>query len=148
MIDIANFPNAYKEVYTILGFMEFNDVKLIDQSFIDMLRSNMNKEHIFSYNPKLGFEKQKMLRETKAIFAYIYLNFWADEEQKKIIQAKYKQDILELEKKKIEQNPVGNIFENRQEKIKNEENVALIQPMKDGILKRIIMRIKKFLKSK
>jgi len=37
MIKVSNFPNAYKEVYIILKYVDSEDLKLIPKSFINML---------------------------------------------------------------------------------------------------------------
>lgn len=143
MIEVTNFPDAYKEVYTILQYVDFEDIKLIDQNFIDMLRSNMNRKHNYLYNPEVKFEKQKMLRETKAILAYIYINYWADAETKEIISAKYKQELLELEREKNIKYPVENVFHNKPNKKQSDTNVSVV-PRKDaGLIKRIFNRLKK-----
>ena len=92
-MNVDNIPKAYKEVYTILKYVEIEDLKLIPKEFINMLRQNMDKDYEFEYNPKIDFEKQNLLRETKGIFAYIFLNFWANEKQRKVIKQTFKNDI-------------------------------------------------------
>lgn len=76
MIKSSNFPNAYKEVYIILKYVDSEDLKLIPKSFINMLEQNMNDDYKFEFDPNIEFENQKLLRETKSIFAYIFLHFW------------------------------------------------------------------------
>ena len=48
------------------------------------------------------YKEQEILYETKAILAYVYLNYWATEDEKRIIRAKFKKDIEEAENKKRE----------------------------------------------
>lgn len=43
----------------------------------------MNKNYDFSINLNIDFVKeQEILYETKAILAYVYLNYWATEDEK------------------------------------------------------------------
>ncbi len=44
----------------------------------------MNVNYKFEYNENLDLENQIILRETRAILGYIFLNFWANDIQKKM----------------------------------------------------------------
>lgn len=61
MIKVSNFPNAYKEVYIILKYVDSEDLKLIPKSFINMLEQNMNDDYEFEFDPNIEFENQKLL---------------------------------------------------------------------------------------
>lgn len=149
MIKSSNFPNAYKEVYIILKYVDSEDLKLIPKSFINMLEQNMNDDYKFEFDPNIEFENQKLLRETKSIFAYIFLHFWGNEEQKNIIKAKFKQDLIEDEEEKKIKFPITNIFESRQKNnVISEENVQLVQYKKENILTKIINKMKKWTMTK
>lgn len=149
MIKSSNFPNAYKEVYIILKYVDSEDLKLIPKSFINMLEQNMNDDYKFEFDPNIEFENQKLLRETKSILAYIFLHFWGNEEQKNIIKAKFKQDLIEDEEEKKIKFPITNIFESRQKNnVISEENVQLVQYKKENILTKIINKMKKWTMTK
>ena len=94
MIRSENIPNAYKEVYTILKYVSKDDVNLIPKNFIKMLKSKMNVNYKFEYNENLDLENQIILRETRAILGYIFLNFWANDIQKNEITKKLNEDKL------------------------------------------------------
>jgi len=103
MIKVQNFPNAYKEVYTILQYVDEKDYKSIPENFINMLKLNMNNNYKFEYNPNIEFENQELLRETKATFAYIFLHYWGTKEQVAAIKEQFRKDIFkEEEQKKLE----------------------------------------------
>ena len=110
MIQVSNFPNAYKETYTILKLVDEKDLELIPEDFMDMIKRNMNTEYEFDYDPNLKLDEQGVLKETKAILSYIYLHYWATEEQEKSIKEKFRQDLYEEEERKKEQYNVDNIF--------------------------------------
>lgn len=115
MINVSNFPNAYKEVYTIMKYIDKKDLALIPQEFIEMIKTKMNEYYNFEYDINCSFDQQKILRETKAIFAYIFLNYWASEEQAKLIREQFKEDLKhdEIEKNK-KYNP-NNIFKSKRD---------------------------------
>ncbi len=94
MIRSENIPNAYKEVYTILKYVSKDDVNLIPKNFIKMLKSKMNVNYKFEYNENLDLKNQIILRETRAILGYIFLNFWANDIQKNAITKKLNEDKL------------------------------------------------------
>lgn len=94
MLDTKNCPNAYKEVYVILKSMNEKDFNLIPKDIIQMIEKNMNKEYHFEINENTDFEKIELLRETKAILAYIFMHYWATDEQRKKVNRKFLQDIL------------------------------------------------------
>lgn len=105
MIKKENFPNAYKEVYVILENMKSEYKNAIPQSFIEMVKTNMNDNYKFELDENIDFEEQKLLKETKTILAYIFLHYWATSEQKEKIEQKYRQDIINIEKSKPKYNP-------------------------------------------
>ncbi len=146
MIKVENFPNAYKEVYVILQYMSKEDVNKISKEFINMLKQKMNKKHQFTYNPDLEFEEQNLLRETKAVFAYIFLNFWANDKQRKIIQERYRKDLIEEEKKKSINYPSVDIFNSKVKKTENIEYGKLEVYKEANIFTKVISRLKKLKK--
>ena len=106
---------------------------------------NMNNDYKFDYNPNIDFENQKILRETKAIFAYIFLHYWGTTEQVAAIREQFRKDIFkEEEKKKLEygnreifkkESPINQISDN---------NVQMIEYKKENIFSKIINKIKKW----
>ena len=104
MIKIGNYPNAYKEVYVILNYINKEDLKKIPQSFIDMLKRKMNKDYEFKLDTSIDFEEQNLLKETKVILGYIFLNYWGTNEQKETIEKKFRNDIAKKEEQKIKYN--------------------------------------------
>jgi hypothetical protein len=151
MVNEANFPNAYKEVYTVLKYVDEKDVNLISKDFLKLIETKMNKDYEFEYDINTDFENQKLLRETRVIFTYIFVNFWATEEQKKLINLKFKQDIKKEEELKEEKYNCDNIFEKEEKTKKNSsyniQNTGFMVKYKEPIWKKIynkiIMKFKK-----
>ena len=99
MVKAENYPYAYKEVYEILKNIDESYLRLIPNSFINMLEKNMDSNYYFKIK-NFEFNSQELLQETKAILAYLYLNYWATDIEKAVIKEKFKQDILKDEKRK------------------------------------------------
>ena len=152
MIKIENYPNAYKEVYVILRNMNENDVKAIPQSFLNMIKNRMNKNYEFKLQENVEFENQELLRETKAILAYIFLNYWGTEEQKTKIKMKFKNDIIKEEQSKATYNP-NDLFKNNKisnisSNIAQPKEVHLVEYKKGNIFTKLINIIKNIFKRK
>jgi len=152
MIKVENYPNAYKEVYVLLNNMDEKDVKAIPQSFIDMIKANMNKNYVFELDDSIDFEEQNLLKETKAILAYIFLNYWGTEEQNSKIKEKFRQDIIKEEQLKNKYNPVELFRDNKKNNISSNlvqnQEVHLVEYKKENIFKKLINKIKSIFKRK
>ena len=86
MINKEMLPKAYTEVLEILKHVPKSDYEKIPKYIIE----NMEKEKDISYKYEVtyidDFSKQEMLKETEAILAVFYREYWTTEEQKKKIQ--------------------------------------------------------------
>lgn len=149
MVNSNNLPNAYKEVYIILGYMDNKNLERVPKNFINMLKSNMNNDYKFEYNMDIKLENQLLLKETKVILGYMFLHFWADEKQKETINTKFKQDIINAEEEKKKKYATENIFQNKQEKNNNQQNTnrmkvdtQIVEYKKENIFSKIINKIK------
>ena len=87
--------NAYKEVYEILK--NLGEENSIPVELLNLIKNKMNKDYQFQYDPTKGIEDIIMLEETRAILGYIYLNYWADDDDKKNIENIMKDDLKKCE---------------------------------------------------
>ena len=130
MVSVSNFPHAYKEVYTILQYVKEDDLKLIPDVFISTIKNKMSKDYEFKYDEDRSFSEQNILRETKAIFSFIFLNYWANQAQADVIKAQYKRDLEQDEINKKEKYNPDNLFKDKDiniEEISNDAQVDDIQ---------------------
>ena len=108
MINKEMLPKAYVEVLEILKLISKDDYEKIPKYIIE----NMEKEKDISYKYEVSyiddFSKQEMLKETEAILAVLYRDYWTTEEQKKKIQ-----EIEVLERKISEEEKVKRYIENK-----------------------------------
>lgn len=148
MINVANFSKAYKEVFVILEQLSEDEISKINKEFFTLIQEKMDKQYEFYYDQNVEIENQNLLSETKAILAYIFVNFLADENQKKIITKKYKQDIEESEKIKRLKYSSDNLFADRKKEPEETNIQALITYKKDNIFYKIINKLKNLFKRK
>lgn len=84
--------NAFKEVNEILENMENVYIQKIPKNLLKFIQDNMNYEYQVQIDNYANFEEQQLLKETKLILGYIFLNFWATPIQKKVIEKKFEYD--------------------------------------------------------
>lgn len=107
-----NCPKAYKEVYEILKCVPKEDLSKISQDLLKTIEYNMDKTYDYKIQENLEFEEQPMMRETKAILAVLYRDYWASEDEKARIIEKQKYDIKKAEQKKQEKYSSEDLFLN------------------------------------
>ena len=144
-------PNSYKEVYEILKYVRKEDRDAIPDDFIKMVESNMNKDYDYLYDYTKPIEEQTMLRETKAVLGYIYLNYWANDHERKVINDKLRNDIRISEEEKAKNYNYQNIFQSTQSKAVGTEEINQIEEkelvvVKENFIKRLINKLKNFFK--
>ena len=148
MINEAVLPKAYKEVIEILKYIPEIDYNKIPKYLIEKFEKDAEKDYNYNVTEFEDFDKQPMLKETKAILAVIFRDYWATEEQREIIRSNEKFDIRKKEEtKRNEYNP-DDIFAKRREKDnieeKSDNNNSLVIVEETSILKKILNKIKKF----
>ena len=149
MINKMMLPKAYAEVLEILKFIPKDDYDKVPNYIIE----NMQHEKDLSYEYKLtsieGFENQKLLKETEAILAVFYRDYWASDEQKKKLQEieVIERKIAEEEKVKKYESKVSSELNSRvSNQANNTNDTALIKNEKDGFWKKLLKNIKKIIK--
>lgn len=152
MINEAVLPKAYKEVIEILKYIPEIDYNKIPKYLIEKFEKDAEKDYNYNVTEFEDFDKQPMLKETKAILAVIFRDYWATEEQREIIRSNEKFDIRKNEEaKRNEYNP-DDIFAKRREKDnieeKSDNNNSLVIVEETSILKKILNKIKKFFHTK
>jgi len=145
-----NRKNAYKEVYTILQDLREEDYNKIPPIVIETIKENSNEEYKFVLDDKLELKEQLLLPETKAILFNLFRDYLATPVQKeKIIQMQLEERKKLEEKKKQNYDNVG-IFKTDKYKDINEkksnQELPLVPIKKEGLFRKIINKIKTFLK--
>ncbi len=91
------YAKAYKEIIEILKYFPEKEYKRIPKEKIEFYKEHMDKEYEFTINPTIDLSKQNISKEANAIIVTLFLDYYANEEQKKRIK-----EILELNQKKEE----------------------------------------------
>lgn len=131
-----NYSNAFKEVHTILNFLDKEEYNKIPKDTIEVIEENMNKDHKFVLNDELDLQRQEMLPETKAILFNFFRDYLSTPEQKqKIIKMQAEERRRNEEKKKAAFKEI-NMFEKniiRKDKYKIENVVQnVVEEKKEG----------------
>ena len=119
------YKNAYKEVYTILNYLEEDDYNKIPTEVINAIENNMNDEYEYYMNEEVDLFKQPMMEETKATLFNLFRDYLSTPEQKEKIIKMQNQDRLKLERKKEQEYSI-NVFEKKEKvEFKIDENLFL-----------------------
>lgn len=144
---MSNRNNAYTEVYTILQDLNEEEFNKIPAAIIETIEANRNEEYEYELDDELELKEQPMLPETKAILFNLFRDYLATPEQKaKIIRMQNEErQKNELKKSKMYSTDV---FENKEEKkIETpEKEIVQLVKYKENIFKKILNKIKSFLK--
>lgn len=139
MVETKNFPRAYVEVDEILKKLPQEEFDKIESDFINMIRNNKDENYIFELDYSKDIEEQKILKETKTILAYVFVNYLGTEEENSIIKQKLKEDIIQAEEEKKKKYS-NEIFKDEKEVNKDERNELIIYK-KENIFKKIVWKI-------
>lgn len=97
-INIDTYSCSYEEVLEILMLIPKSEYDRIPKEKIEFFEQNKDKNYIYKYNLK----DSKTLRKTDAIIINLYKDYIANEEEKKEIDEKLKQNLIKNEEKNIQ----------------------------------------------
>ena len=138
------YAKALAEIKVILENSEDDIIKKIPKKFILFVQENYDKNYLCNINPNISINNQTILDETKYLIELIYRSYLCDEVQKK------EYDITLQKNENEYQNNIRakydvDIFKNKD--IKNYTNLPIVIE-KENIFKRIIKKIKLFIKGR
>ena len=137
----------YAELSEILKMMEPEEVNKIPKKLIEVIEKEKSNTYIPNYDSKIELNSQSIKKETLAMLALLYINYWCEDENEKkeylkLIEKneqKYQQQIREktdikyiTRTQKIEKNNVP------------EQELAVVK--NKSFIKNVIEKIKSFLK--
>ncbi|MBQ3408386.1 MAG: hypothetical protein IJH12_04180 [Clostridia bacterium] len=144
------YAKAYTEVLEILKHVPKEELDRIPKSELQFYEDNCDKNYKYEYNEELNVDQQAISREANTVIVAIYMNYFANDKQKGIIESILKQNSIEEEKQKNEKYNIDKIFDNK-EKHEDAEHDAEKLPVdvdkkEEIFIKKIINRIKKLFK--
>ena len=146
---IVTYEMAYVEVLAVLrNYLSSEEFSKIPQEKIDFFEKYKDKNYIFELNKELPIEKQNISKKANAILVILYRDYFADDNQKKILKK-----ILELnDKVQAKEDPITNekyniIYKNKNIKDNpkddiNKEEYSLIELKHEKWYKRLLLFIK------
>lgn len=139
---------AIAETLDILKHTEKESVNKISKSFIEFLKENAADDYKVDIDYSKPLSEVKLNKNTLTIIAMISYSYWCNEEEKKEMLQKLKENDIILEKEIREKYHTDNLFERnkKEEKAKEKEIESLAEIKKEGFLIKIINKIKKFFK--
>lgn len=142
----TNYKNAYKEVYTILNYLDEDDYDKIPPEIINAIKLNMNEEYEYEMNEEIDIFEQQMLPETKATLYNIFRDYLATPEQKEKILKMQLEDRRKIEIQKQENYKQEDLFKNRNSNFKvQNEQTALVEVKKLNFFQKLLNKIKQLL---
>ena len=137
----------YADLSEILKMMEPKEVNKIPKKLLEVIEKEKSNTYIPNYSSKIELNSQNIKKETLAMLALLYINYWCEDENEKkeylkLIEEneqKYRQQIREktdikyiTRTQKIEKNNVP------------EQELAVVK--NKSFIKNVIEKIKSFLK--
>lgn len=104
------YKKAFKEVYTVLDYLEDESYNKIPKDVIATIEENMDKDYNFFIDESLPFNEQDLLEETKAILFNLYRDYIASTKVKEKILEYQRQELCIKEKMKKEKFDSNEIF--------------------------------------
>lgn len=138
------YRKAYKEVFYVLCVSPDSVWSKIPEKKIKFYFYNMDRNYDFYFN---DISEMKLMHETKAILANLYINYLANDEQ---IQEIYESDRLKaVEKEKLYQSRLEEVYKSKKNNdIFVKDNQSLIE-VKKSFFQKIMEKIKNiFVKNK
>ena len=145
MIDRKLFPKAYVEVLEIIKYIPKKEYDKIPQYILQNMENEKDVSYTYTVTYFDNFQEQRMLKETEAILAVFYRDYWSTPYQKERIKAKKeKYDMEKLEEEKRKKYNSNNLFKDRnEEKHEKLENIDMpVEVKKESFLKQLISYIK------
>ncbi len=146
-----NNAKAYTEVLEILKYVPKEEVDKIPKIMFETFEKKRDKNYSFKIDINKSFEEQELLKDTDAILAIIFRDYWATPYQKERIEDKQAYDRQKLEEEKRKKYNPDNLFKNNNkteiiENIENYDNNLPIEIKKNNFFKNIIEFFKKIFK--
>ena len=144
MIDITK--DSFSEVYDVIMHMEKKLYERIPQSFIKLIRQNMNAE----YKPNIDYSKninnQNLSKGAKGLLALIYRDFICSKEKKQELIKKDQLKLQKIEEEKANKYNVDNLFKPKKPNQYQSNMPVKVETKKQNIFIRFLGFIKKLFK--
>ena len=90
---MSDYSKVYKELYEIFKYLPQDKIDVIPIEFKENMESKMDNNYEYRVTHIEDFSNQEMLKETRALLAILYRDYWATEEERREILEKEKREI-------------------------------------------------------
>lgn len=140
-----SYRDGLAEVDMILNYADEESLNKLPYSlkkFIKENKSNYNAQ----INPEKDLKDQKLLYETKVILSVLYRDYWAPQEEREKLLENEKKELLQIQNSKHKKYSYYNLFKQKNNETNEDLKVNSLVVKKENLIKRILYKIKKFLK--
>lgn len=138
------YARAYTEVLEILNHIPEEEYNVIPKNEIEFYKSNCDKNYNYVYDESLDIKDQNISREANAVIVSIYMNYFANDRQKSVINEILKQNTIKNENEKREMYNPDNIFKETQS-----QNLPIeVNTEKENFFKKIFNKLKSLFTNK
>lgn len=153
---MSRYNEACSEVSVILSYLNEDEYSKIPSQIVKTIERNKNKEYVFELDDKVELQKQKLLKETRAILFNIFRDYLCTQSQRETIIQMQKEERHKIEERKKLQYSVDNLFKKKKnnniqdnKETVTTQNTALVKEEKGNyIFFRLINKIVNFIKRK
>ena len=146
--DNITYSMAYTEVLEIFRHLPISDLKKIPLEEIKFLNKNNNKNYKYKIDPNIPIEEQKVSKKANALLILYFKKYFATDLQNKKIDIILKNNQIYIENEKKERIKKENLFEKKNKKDEEKEEIKAIIEYKQTIFKTILEKIKRFFRKK
>ena len=140
---MSDYSKVFKELSEIFKYIPEEQMKKIPDELVKKIEEKKDNEYNYEVIHIEDFQNQNMLKETRAVLAVLYRDYWASEEERKKIKEQERDELIkrgeELSKNTKE------IFTKQDKNIEKEAENAIIV-YKESFIRKIIKKIKSFFK--
>lgn len=137
---------AYSEIDEFLEIIDEESRNKVPEKLRDFFKKEKDTNYIKNIDLNVPIEQQKFKKETLALIAYLNLQYWCeDEEEKKNLMRKYKENEEQVKKETREKLNGLNKKEETNNDTETVKEASLVEVKKGGFFKNIIDKLKKIL---
>jgi len=143
---MENIKCAYSEVYEIINLMSYDLRSKIPSKFINLIMAQKDEKYIPKIARDIPLEEQNLREETISILAYLKLNCFCDDEEKKQFVKMLNENERKYQKELRDKYNPNNLFVNKETKVEAIEKSVTMVEYKESFLTKIKKWFKRTIK--
>jgi len=143
---MENIKCAYSEVYEIINLMSYDLRSKIPSKFINLIMTQKDENYTPKIARNISLEEQNLREETISILAYLKLNCFCDDEEKKQFVKMLNENERKYQKELRDKYNPNNLFVNKETKVEAIEKSVTMVEYKESFLTKIKKWFKRTIK--